>query len=391
MSFPRLNIAFISYKFGHEYGGAETYGVELMRQLSQRHDITVITHQTSANCDLGLPTQLIKVSDAWPSWIRTYLFAKRAAQYIETQEFDLIHSHANGWKGDVDVLHVKSVRYHWCTRTRSLLKKLTRRISPRIQMYLWLEKQRVHLKPPRRTVVVSAQLKQQLQTAYRTSYPFDIITPGVTLPTPAPTRRASTRQQFQFSEQDVVCLQVARNPLNKGLNTILDTLTQLPEHIKLLVVGGPATLEAKLQEKLIQQHLQQRVHFVPQAENINTYYEAADLCLHPTFNDSFGMAPLEAMSYGLPVIMSQVDYCGFAHHATHEKNALILNNPKDSVELQHAIQRLLNEPLLLTQLKEQGHELAQTFSWENIAKQFESIYVDILAARIHQGKPDPRA
>lgn len=391
MSFPRLRIAFITYKFGHEYGGAEAYGVDVMKELSKRHDITVITREYSTACGINLPYKIITLSELWPSWVRTYLFAKAAAQLCSEADYDLIHSHVNGWIGDIDVLHVKSVRYHWLTRARSAIKKITNLISPRIQMYLWLEKQRVHLKPPRRTVVVSELLKQQLQKAYQTNYPFDVITPGVYIPNKDQNVRQKTRQQLGFSQQDIVCIQVARNPLNKGLSTILDSLTTLPTHIKLLVVGAPNSVEKQLQSQLAQQQLLQRVIFIPQTENINPYYQAADLCLHPTFNDSFGMAPLEAMSHQLPVIMSQANYCGFAHYVTHEHHALLLQDPHNAAELTQAIQRLLTDTVLTQQLAQQGHELALDFSWENIAKQFESIYVDILAARIHQGKPDHRS
>lgn len=389
MSLPRLDIAFIAYKFGREYGGAEAYGVELMKELSKRHNITVIAREYSASCDLKLPFIPIHLANFWPSWVRSYLFAKQSAQITAQHNYHLVHSHMNGWNGDLDVLHVKSVRYHWVTRQRSRLKKMTHAISPRINMYLWLEKQRIHTKPPKRTVAVSELLKQQLQQAYKTNYPFDVITPGVHLPLLSPALRKETRQKLGFIDGDMVCIQVARNPLNKGLKTILAALAVLPAHLKLLVIGVPESLSVQLETELAQTKLTQRVTLIGQTEDISAYYQAADLCLHPTFNDSFGMAPLEAMSYRLPVIMSRGHYCGFAHYATHNENALLLNDPHNALALQQAIERLLCETELVSSLQENAYLLAQKFSWENIAKQFESIYIDILATRIQQGKISP--
>lgn len=391
MSYFRLKIAFIAYKFGHQYGGAEAYGVELMRQLADRHDITVIAREYDPQCDLQLPFIPIVLSDLWPSWIRTYLFAKATDRLIKKGGYDLVHSHMNGWNGDVDVLHVKSVRYQWLKKTTPWFKKISCLLSPRIQMYLWLEKQRVHLKPPRRTVVVSESLKQQLQNAYHTQYPFDVIPPGVHLPQLDTQVRDQTRQHFGYSSDDIICLQVARNPLNKGLLSILSALKDLPPHIKLLVVGSPPSLEKKIAPQLSDTALVGRIIFAEQTNDISTYYQAADIALHPTFNDSFGMAPLEAMSYGLPVIMSNDQWCGFAHYANHDDNALLLSDPHDATELREAIQRLLDESELAEQLSKNGQLLAAQFSWELNAKKIESIYVDIVATRLHQGRPDPKA
>lgn len=391
MSYFRLKIAFIGYKFGHQYGGAEAYGVELMRELATRHDITVIAREYDPNCDLQLPFIPIILSDRWPSWIRSYLFAKATDRLVKNGNYDLIHSHMNGWNGDVDVLHVKSVRYHWVTKTTSWLKKITNALSPRIQMYLWLEKKRVHLRPPRRTIVVSESLKKQLQLAYDTKYPFDIVPPGVHLPQIDPTIRDQMRNQLGYDANDIVCIQVARNPMNKGLASILTALKTLPSQIKLLVVGSPPSLEKKLARILNHQDLISRVTFVGQTPLISPYYQAADLALHPTFNDSFGMAPLEAMSYGLPVIMSNEKWCGFSYYANDNENALLLSDPNDATELKKAILRIIDEPLLGEKLSSNGQQLAAQFSWKLLAKQVEAIYVDIIATRLHQGRPDPKA
>lgn len=391
MSFPRLRIAFVSYRFGRQYGGAEAYGVELMKELSKRHDIDVITHEADTELEHSFKVIASSIPSKWPSWVRAYLFAKKTAAITQSTHYDIVHSHVNGWNGDIDVLHVKSVRYHQLTRHRSIFKRLLHLISPRILMYLWLEKQRVHTQPPKRTVVVSELLKHQLQQAYQTNYPFDVITPGVHLPVRDPAIRLKQRQQLGYSPHDIICIQVARNPLAKGLATLLKALTLLPDHIKLLVVGAPATLAPLMIKKLEQQQLQSRVRFIEQQAEISSYYQSADICVHPTLNDSFGMAPLEAMSYQLPVIMSAANWCGFAHYVTHKKQALLLTQPENHKEIAQAIQTLINKPNLKQRLIEQANELVEQFSWPELAKRYESIYFEVIAGRLHRHMPDPLA
>ncbi len=393
MSFPRLRIAFITHKFGHQYGGAEAYGVELMNELSKHHDVFIYTHQYDSQCQVDLPHTIVPSPASGPSWWRSYRFAQHVEQALANQQFDIVHSHVNNWVADVDVLHVKSVRYSKITQA-SALKRLWHAISPRTAMYLHLEKDRVHLKPPRRTVVVSKSLQHQLQQAYHTAYPFDVITPGVHLPEKNLTERQQTRQQLGFTDQDTVCLLVARNPQAKGLDCLLASLQQLPSEIKLLVVGVAPQQRAALQSKLQKQGLEQRVVFIEQSHQISPYYQAADLCVHPTLNDSFGMAPLEAMSYGLPVILSSSQYCGFAHHVQDQHQALILQDPRNSSELAAAIQQLVQNSSLRLQLSQQGLALAQEFSWSNIAQRYLYIYAEVIAARLHKRKPtliDPLA
>lgn len=393
MSFPRLRIAFITFKFGHQYGGAEAYGVELMLELAKHHDVFVYTHEYDSKCLQQFNHKVVTAPKNGPSWWRIYCYAKNIEQELSNQQFDIIHSHINGWVADVDVLHVKSVRYHAITKANPI-QKLLHRLSPRLNMYLRLEKQRIHTKPPKRTVVVSEQLKKQIQKAYKTRYPFDVITPGVHLPTLDPALRQNTRAKLGFSAKDTVCLLVARNPKNKGLSCLQAGLQLLPEHIKLLIVGVSPNELPNLQNQLHQLKLHQRVTLIAQTPNVDPYYQAADLCVHPTLNDSFGMAPLEAMSYGLPVILSSAAYCGFSHYVTDQENAFILHDPHNVDELAQAITKITMDTELAQRLQRQGLTLAKQFSWSSIAQRYLLIYAEVLAARLHQRKPtliDPLA
>ena len=51
----RLKIAFVVDRFGQRFGGAEAYGVELMRELAHNHDITVFARDYDDQCALRLP------------------------------------------------------------------------------------------------------------------------------------------------------------------------------------------------------------------------------------------------------------------------------------------------------------------------------------------------
>lgn len=390
MSKRRLKIAFLVDRFGTRYGGAEAYGVGLMRELSKVCDITVFARDYDERCGMSLPYVSIRSWKRWPSWIRVLLFACKTAQKTASG-FDIIHSHVNGWCGDVDVMHVTPVRYKWCLRPMPFWRALRYKISPRIQTYLALESARVTTRRAHRAVAVSEMLSDQFHEAYGKATTVVVLPPGVSQPPRViKQQRQAVRGENGWSDSDQVCLLVARNPQKKGLSTILKAIEQLPAHIKLMVVGLNASTH-----DFVSQHINPtelgRVRLVEETSDVSAFYAAADLYLHPTINDSFGMAPLEAMSFGLPVILSPMPWCGFAQYVEHGQNALLLSSPNDIHGLVTSIENVCTNDALRAQLVSGGNELVQKFSWTDLAERYLELYDQILAERWHVSNPTTAA
>ena len=83
-------------------------------------------------------------------------------------------------------------------------------------------------------------------------------------------------------------------------------------------------------------------------------------------NDSYGMAPLEAMSHGLPVVVAR--HCGFAQYLSAGKDALILQDPRNGAQLAQALERG-SEPELRASLAE-ARPHAREQSWEAVAARY---------------------
>lgn len=377
----RLRIAFVVDRFGNRYGGAEAYGVELMRELAQRHDITVFAREYDAGCDLKLPFVELRFPKGLPSWLRVLSFAVRARRGTR-RGFDIVHSHMNGYCGDVEVVHVTPVRYNWRVRPLPFLKRLGSYASVRVQTYLRLEAARLRPRPGHRVVGVSGLIADQLRQAYGAEREFPVVPPGVIRPgAQNGARRIATRAQFDYSADDWVCLLVARNPMRKGLPTVLRALATLPARYKLLVVGANAAARDFLQKCPERAALQGRVAMVEETSDVAPYYLAADLYVHPTLNDSFGMAPLEAMSFDLPVILSPAPWCGFAQYVRSEREALLLSHPEAHDELAGFIARIAENPVQAEALRAGGAAVVDRHSWGEVARQYEALYARCLAER----------
>lgn len=374
----RLKIAFVVDRFGNRFGGAEAYGVELMRELSRRHDVTVLAREYDAACDLRLPYVRIRVSRRLPSWLRVLIFAMLAKRATH-KKYDIVHSHMNGYCGDVEVVHVTPVRYNWRVRPLPRLKRILSYISPRVQTYLLLEQIRLRPRPGHRVVGVSGLIAEQLREAYGADRDFPIIPPGVLRPGQEDaTARIATRARLEYAAHDWVCLLVARNPLRKGLPTALKALATLPEHYKLLVVGANAAARDHLQKNPEYASILSRVTLLPETSDVAPYFLAADVYIHPTLNDSFGMAPLEAMSFDLPVILSPAPWCGFAQYVESRREALVLSHPEAHDELAAGVRAVATDAQLAATLREGGARVVDRHSWGEVARQYEALYAKCL-------------
>lgn len=371
----RLRIALLTESFGHQFGGAESYAVSLFRVLSQRHDVTVFAWEFDH--DLDVKEHTVSVASWYPSWLRLWLFSRRCAQLTRTG-FDITHSHNNAGSANIQLIHVAPVRYRRFFH-RTFVQKLLVWLNPERLAYLWMESQAVKPAPGKVLVAVAPLVKQQLKLAYGDDLAVEVVTPGAQTVMADPGLRQGVRARLGWGAQDIGCLLVARNPLRKGLVAVLRAMLLLPENFRLAVVGAGAEVQELLAVQFPE--LQDRVRLIAATPEVSPYYLSADVYVHPTLQDSFGMAPLEAMVHGLPVVLSGSAHCGLAQYVTHEQNAWVLSDPQDADQIAAALRVLGSDAEVRKRLVEQATKLVGDFSWSAIAERYETLYAKSLAAR----------
>ena len=371
----RLRIALLIDRFGRRFGGAEAYGVNLFEELCQRHDVTVIAHDFEH--DLPVKQIRVTVNRKWPSWLRVWHFARQAKR-LTRDNFDIVHSHMNGGTGHIHVIHVAPIRYRRLSGI-GVLRRLLVYLQPSNIAYLSLEAAAMRVKTGSRVVAVSHWLKERIHDAYGKQLSVATIAPGATSVASDPALRLQVRLSLGWAQDDIGCLLVARNPLRKGLATVLEALTQLPENFRLAVVGAQPEMTDYL--RVNYPKLVARVSLIAPTSAVSPYYQAADLYVHPTLLDSFGMAPLEAMAHGLPVMVSGPEFCGFGQYVTHRHDAWVLTNPEDPSEIAKGLRTLTSDPLLREHLLRNAAKLVGSLSWAAAAKKYEALYAESIEAR----------
>ncbi|MEI6732421.1 MAG: glycosyltransferase family 4 protein [Comamonadaceae bacterium] len=371
----RLRIAVLNRVFSPTGGGAERYSIALVEQLAQRHEIHVFAQQID-HCWPGVSYHLMSSPLTRPRWINLLWYAV-TTWWATRRGFDIVHSHENTWHGHVQTVHVLPLKYN-LFQGRSGLRRLLRYLkvasSPRLLAYLAMEHFRFVPTQRKAVVVTSPTLKSLVGQTYPASVTA-MISPGVTLPLDAIDRYAA-RRELGLPEQGFLIAFVANDYQKKGLSSLLEALRCLPVEVELAVVGNPSQIE-KFQRMASSTGLTGRVHFLGHLRDVTQLYRAADMLAHPTTEDTFAMVVLEAMAYGLPVVVSDARYCGIAGMLTHGVNAIILSSPTDTAQLSSVLAQVLADKSLREALASNAREFAQQRAWPSIAAEQEAMYFNL--------------
>ena len=378
----RLRIAVLNRIFRPTGGGAERYSIALVEQLAAQHDIHVFAQQIDHQWP-NVTYHLIPWPFDKPRWINQLWFA--FATWWQTRRgFDVVHSHENTWHGQVQTVHVVPVRYsllHGRHGPRWALRWLKIVTSPRLLAYLALEWGRYRVADGRCITLVSCSQLPVMAESFPQAVPAcQVVSPGVvTVPGLADAaQRRAARAQLGLPAQGRCILLVGNDFRKKGLPALLQALPQMPADVYLAVVGNAA------QQSLVQVELQasgqaHRVFFLGAMTAVDVAYRAANCLAHPTLEDSFAMVVLEAMSHGLPVVVSSAAYCGIAAELHDGQEALLLPDPRDTQALAQRLARVLQDVNLAEHLRANGLAFARRHLWSEIALQQEAVYQRLAA------------
>jgi len=145
---------------------------------------------------------------------------------------------------------------------------------------------------------------------------------------------------------------------------------------QLLIVGGdraPGRERQRLERLAHQLGLDGRVAFTGPLEHAHLplFYSAADVCLVPSYYESFGMAALEAMACGTPVIASRVG--GLTSLIADGRSGFLIPHQRPEPFAQR-LRLLLGDAELRRRLGEGARATAEAFSWRAVADALEAIY-----------------
>jgi D-inositol-3-phosphate glycosyltransferase len=164
-----------------------------------------------------------------------------------------------------------------------------------------------------RIIVATEQEKDDLVHYYNANPDKVGVVPcGVNMELFNPVNKAEARQKLGLTEEKIILFVGRIDPL-KGIDNLIKTLPLLKNQtsLKLVVVGGDENSRAELEglKKLSDElNISGLIDFrgLVKQENLPCYYSAADVCVVPSYYESFGLVPLEALACGTPVVATDV-------------------------------------------------------------------------------------
>lgn len=144
----------------------------------------------------------------------------------------------------------------------------------------------------------------------------------------------------------------------------------------LLLAGSRGWLFDETQSLIKQLNLDQHVRWIdsPPAADLVALYNAASVCVLPSYYEGFGLTVLEAMACGAPTIIS--DRGSLPEIAG---GASLVIEPDAADELADALARVLDDDQLRDDLKNKGFQRVTDFSWERCARETLAVYHQVLS------------
>lgn len=195
--------------------------------------------------------------------------------------------------------------------------------------------------------------------------------------------RAAVRQSHGLSPESIVAVTSGRFVAQKGHIFLVEAAAQigkdLPRLRFLLLGNGP--LERELREQIAALGLADRFVFAGMLDDVVPTLEGCDFMVHPSIEEPFGIAVLEGMRAGLPIVASDVG--GLPEVVGHD-GAAVLVDPRDSTALAEAIGALATDPDRRARMSQQARQrYVNGFSAQKMLDRVESYFCDLTGEGRH--------
>lgn len=108
-------------------------------------------------------------------------------------------------------------------------------------------------------------------------------------------------------------------------------------------------------------------------EQLAAWYHSADAFVFPSVKEGWGLAVLEALAAGLPVLTTDIEV--FREYLAGDTAVLV--PPGDAGRIAAGLARLVDGPALRTRLGRSGPGIAARFTWEECASRHIAIYREV--------------
>jgi len=191
------------------------------------------------------------------------------------------------------------------------------------------------------------------------------------------------RKRFKLDKNSIICVTCGRLVEQKGHRYLVEAASKVvrvhPNVVFLFLGDGP--LKSSIQENIARPGLQNHFILAGMVENVAEVLEGCDLMIHPAVEEPFGIAVLEGMRAGLPIIASNV---GGLPEVVGNNGCAVLVAPKEADSLEKAINSILETPDTMLKMGEAAKlRWQECFRYELMIDKIEK-YLEKLSAKVRE-------
>ena len=238
--------------------------------------------------------------------------------------------------------------------------------------YYPIEREMAHL-----TDLIFTINKEDYKRAKTFSVPHVVYIPGVGVDTEKfrTAVRKDIRGELGIPADAFVLLTVGELFPRKNQRVLIDAMKQLKEYPIYLVICGNGILEKELNQQCQDNEVSDRVFFAGYRRDIPEVMKDCDLYLFPSKREGLGLAGIEAMASGLPVVASNVN--GILDYMIEGKTGYMCN-PDDAEGFANAILKLFHSSDKLREISEFNIEQAKNFDQVRSVAALEEGYLQLI-------------
>jgi glycosyltransferase involved in cell wall biosynthesis len=233
-----------------------------------------------------------------------------------------------------------------------------------------------------KSIHFTSEQEQQEASQLNLSSPSFILPHGLNIPNIIPNARQHLRQYLNLPADEPIVLFLSRLHPKKGLDYLIPALGKLSDYRFTFVLAGSGdpNYEIEIQSLLAINNIHTCTHLAGfvKGEIKDLFLQGADLFALTSYSENFGVAVLEALSAGIPVIVTPG--VALANLVTQENLGYVAEF--DVTAIAAAIQQVLDCPEEAQKRGDRARKfILENYTWDRIASKLISVYTDIIESQ----------
>jgi glycosyltransferase involved in cell wall biosynthesis len=368
-----MRILHVTDGYRPRVGGIEVFVEDLaQRQAMAGHEVTVLTATPlSGPCETGGPVRVLRTS---PSLLHP-LAPSAARGAVLAGGYDVVHSHLSVVSpfatsvtrvaDDAGLATVHTVHSMWAS-CRSVIRAVRTLAEWDDSSAVW--------------TAVSEVAAAEVRGILRRGVDVEVLHNAVDVDWWA----AGARERPAGAPVTLVSVMRLAGRKRPGalLSIVGAVRAQLPDDVDLrLLIAGDGPLASRLQSEIDRSGLGETVTLLGglSREQVRSLYLEADVYVAPAYQESFGIAALEARAAGLPVVAMRAG--GVGEFIQHDADGLLCD---DDAAMVDALGRLVSDDALRSRIVAHNLGIAPIQAWPRTLAAVEDVYE---RARLRSGLP----